>query len=58
MICHGCNKKGHYIFECYKTPDADKERILKIKTQEWNDKKQKGVTAVEVEVNGDEKPGF
>ena len=40
MICHGCNKEGPYISECYKTPDADKESILKIKTQEWNDKKR------------------
>ena len=53
VIYHGCNKKGHYISECYKTPDADKERILKIKTQVWNDKKKKGVAAVEVEAEGE-----
>ena len=58
MICHGCSNKGHYLSECYKTPDTDKERILKIKTQEWNDKKKKGVAAVEVEVDGKDKPGF
>ena len=48
VICHGCNKQGHYISKCYKNPDADKERLLKIKTQEWKDKKKKGVAAVEV----------
>ena len=58
VICHGCSKKGHYLSECYKTPDADKERILKIKTQEWNDKKKKGVAAVEVEADGVDKPDF
>ena len=41
--------------ECYKTPDADKERILRIKTQEWNDNKKKGVAVVEVEVEDADK---
>ena len=58
VICHGCGKKGHYLSECFNTPDEDKERILKIKTQEWNEKKKKGVTAVEVEAGGADKPGF
>ena len=40
VICHGYGKKGHYLSECYNTPDEDKERILKIKTQEWNEKKK------------------
>ena len=56
MIYHGCNKKGHYISECYKTPNTDKELILKIKTQEWNDKEKKRVAAVEVDAEGADKP--
>ena len=58
VICHGCGKKGHYLSGYYNTPDADREHILKIKSQEWNEKKKKGVAAVEVEADGVDKPSF
>ena len=50
-------KKDTTFSECFNTPDEDKERILKIKTQEWNEKKKKGVAAVEVEADGADKTG-